>query len=156
LYVGDKKGRNPVAIPVNGYPFVTIQSRKGNFNSEYHSEPAEQIMRSLEQAEIDRNRRSNVLRRVDIEKSGCRDVKCLLTRFGGVRVESEGVFIRGGTTSSLQSPTSALIVVDGIAGAGNIDNIPIDDIEDITVLKDASIYGVRGANGAILINTRRK
>ena len=32
----------------------------------------------------------------------------------------------------------------------------LDDIENITVLKDASMYGVRGANGAIVIHTRRR
>ena len=153
LYIGDKKGRNPVAIPVNGYRFITIQSRKGNFDKNYHSEMADQIMRQLQQAEYNRNRRSNVLSRADIEKSGCRDVTCLLRRFGGVTVSNDGmVNIRNST--SLQSPTNALIVIDGIPG-GNINTVVVEDIEEISVLKDASIYGVRGANGAIVIRTRR-
>jgi len=154
LYIGNKKGKNPVAIPVNGYRFITIQSRKGNFDKDYHSEMADQIMRQLQQAEYDRNRRSDVLSRADIEKSGCRDVACLLRRFSGVTVGANSIVIRG--TSSLQGPivSGALIVIDGVAG-GSINDVAIDDIEEISVLKDASIYGSRGANGAIVIRTRR-
>lgn len=51
---------------------------------------------------------------------------------------------------------SALIVVDGIAGR-QLDNIDANDVESVTVLKDASaaIYGAQGANGVILITTKR-
>ena len=50
-----------------------------------------------------------------------------------------------------------LIVIDGIPG-GNMDILNPDDIENISVLKDAassSIYGVRGANGVILVTTKK-
>src|SRR5690606_32899037 len=50
-----------------------------------------------------------------------------------------------------------LIVVDGIPG-GNLNILNPDDIESISVLKDAassSIYGVRGANGVILVTTKQ-
>jgi TonB-linked SusC/RagA family outer membrane protein len=50
-----------------------------------------------------------------------------------------------------------LIVIDGIPG-GDMNIINPDDIESISVLKDAassSIYGVRGANGVILITTKK-
>jgi TonB-dependent SusC/RagA subfamily outer membrane receptor len=154
LYIGDKKGRNPVAIPVNGYRFITIQSRKGNFDKEYHTDMADQIMRQIQQAEADRNRRSGVMGRAEIAKSGCRDVACLLRRFSGVTVGNNAVIIRG--TSTLQGPAvnNALIVIDGIPG-GSIDSVMIDDVEEISVLKDASMYGSRGANGAVVINTRK-
>ena len=154
LYIGDKKGRNPVSIPVNGYRFITIQSSKGNFNKDYHSDMADQIMRQLQLAEADRNRRSNVLNRADIEKSGCRDVNCLLSRFSGVTVGNNAVIIRGTSTIQGQNTSGALIVIDGIPG-GNISTIAIQDIEEISVLKDASMYGSRGANGAVVISTRR-
>ncbi|MEB0248740.1 MULTISPECIES: TonB-dependent receptor [unclassified Mucilaginibacter] len=59
-----------------------------------------------------------------------------------------------------RSGANALVVVDGIplGDAGNIKQVNPDDIESIEVLKDASsasIYGSRGANGVILITTRR-
>jgi TonB-linked SusC/RagA family outer membrane protein len=50
-----------------------------------------------------------------------------------------------------------LVVIDGIQ-AGSMDILNPDDIESISVLKDAassSIYGVRGANGVILITTKK-
>jgi TonB-linked SusC/RagA family outer membrane protein len=52
---------------------------------------------------------------------------------------------------------AALIVVDGVANRDGIDRIDPNDIETITVLKDASaaIYGAQSANGVILITTKR-
>ncbi|CAL1518776.1 TonB-dependent receptor [Chitinophaga sp. MM2321] len=49
-----------------------------------------------------------------------------------------------------------LVVVDGVADRG-LDRIAAEDIESITFLKDASaaIYGVRAANGVILVTTKR-
>lgn len=63
--------------------------------------------------------------------------------------------IRGqGTFAGSSDP---LIMIDGIE-AKNYNNLDPNEIENITVLKDASataVYGVRGANGVILITTRR-
>ncbi|HSJ68261.1 MAG TPA: TonB-dependent receptor [Anditalea sp.] len=50
-----------------------------------------------------------------------------------------------------------LVVIDGVPG-GNLNILNPDDIESISVLKDAassSIYGVRGANGVIVVTTKR-
>ncbi|KEO71687.1 SusC/RagA family TonB-linked outer membrane protein [Anditalea andensis] len=50
-----------------------------------------------------------------------------------------------------------LVVIDGVPG-GNLNILNPDDIESISVLKDAassSIYGVRGANGVIVITTKK-
>lgn len=68
------------------------------------------------------------------------------------------VRIRGG--SSLQGSNSPLVVVDGfpLGDAGNLQEINPADIESIEILKDASasaIYGSRGANGVIIITTRK-
>nr|WP_067058709.1 TonB-dependent receptor [Mucilaginibacter sp. L294] len=59
-----------------------------------------------------------------------------------------------------RSDANALVVIDGIplGDAGDIKQVNPDDIESIEVLKDASssaIYGSRGANGVILITTRK-
>lgn len=65
--------------------------------------------------------------------------------------------IRG--TRSVEASNEPLIVVDGIVDAINdLNDINPEDIESISVLKDASstaIYGARGANGVILITTRQ-
>ncbi|RYY56824.1 MAG: TonB-dependent receptor [Chitinophagaceae bacterium] len=52
---------------------------------------------------------------------------------------------------------SALIVVDGVANRDGLDRIDPNDVESITVLKDASaaIYGAQSANGVILVTTKR-
>ncbi|HLU89153.1 MAG TPA: SusC/RagA family TonB-linked outer membrane protein, partial [Cyclobacteriaceae bacterium] len=61
--------------------------------------------------------------------------------------------IRGNSTLGNNSP---LIVVDGIVGR-DINTLQPENIESITMLKDASaaIYGASGANGVILITTKR-
>lgn len=63
-------------------------------------------------------------------------------------------WIRGIGTFGANS--SALVLIDGLEG--NINDIDPADIESFSVLKDASataVYGVRGANGVVLINTKR-
>jgi len=157
LFVADKKGQNAVAIPVNGNHFLTIQSLKGDFNTKYLSTPDEQFLRQMQQAEYDKKKNLNTLSREDIVNSGCRDVLCLLKRLSGVAVFGEKVTVRG-SISSLQGSSDPLIVLDGIVVGSefSLSTIAVDEIESITVLKDASMYGVRGANGAILINTHRQ
>lgn len=64
--------------------------------------------------------------------------------------------IRG--TRSLGAGNDPLIVVDGIPFDGSLNDINPDDIVSTQILKDASataIYGSRGANGVVLINTRK-
>ncbi|HSV88174.1 MAG TPA: SusC/RagA family TonB-linked outer membrane protein [Bacteroidales bacterium] len=59
---------------------------------------------------------------------------------------------------SLSASNDPLIVLDGIPFPGSLNDISMDDIESVEVLKDASatvIFGSRGANGVILINTKR-
>lgn len=63
------------------------------------------------------------------------------------------IFIRGKATTNSAAP---LILVDGIESS--FSNINPEDVEQMSVLKDASataVYGVRGANGVILITTKR-
>lgn len=66
------------------------------------------------------------------------------------------VRIRGG--NSINSGNEPLYVVDGIIGAGDLNSLNPADIASIEVLKDASstaIYGSRGANGVVMITTKR-
>lgn len=62
--------------------------------------------------------------------------------------------VRGG--GSITGDNTPLFIVDGFP-VESISDIPASDIEDMTVLKDASstaIYGSRGANGVILVTTK--
>ena len=94
---------------------------------------------------------SNVSKALDGQVAGVQ------TTSGSGQPGSEAtVAIRG--FGSISASSSPLYVVDGIAYSGSISAINPDDIESITVLKDASagaLYGARGANGVIVINTKR-
>jgi len=79
-------------------------------------------------------------------------------RFPGVTVDgasgSYRVFIRG--TQSINSNNEVLFVVDG-SPAANVSGLYPCNIKSIDVIKDgmASMYGTRGSNGVILIETKR-
>ncbi len=96
----------------------------------------------------------------------------LVGKIAGVNVTTSGGSATGGATirirggSSLSASNDPLIIVDGvyldntgIGGVGNmLSTINPNDIEDFTVLKDASataIYGSRASNGVILITTKK-
>lgn len=77
-------------------------------------------------------------------------------RGGGPGSDGASLFIRGVGTFS-DSPREPLLVVDGVPDR-SINNIDPEDIESFTILKDATataVYGTRGANGVILINTKK-
>jgi len=89
-------------------------------------------------------------------------MSALQGKMSGVQVVNSGapgagptVKIRG--VGSIGDYASPLYVVDGVF-VDNIDFLSSSDIEDLTVLKDASaaaIYGVRAANGVVLVTTRK-
>ena len=63
-----------------------------------------------------------------------------------------------GTAIQIRNMGNPLYVIDGVpADAGQFNQIGIGDIEDISILKDASaaIYGLRAANGVILVTTKK-
>lgn len=72
---------------------------------------------------------------------------------------SAGTSIRIRGTRSINASNEPLIIVDGVMDAvADISEINPDDIESISVMKDASstaIYGSRGSNGVILITTKK-
>ncbi|SHF71704.1 TonB-linked outer membrane protein, SusC/RagA family [Mariniphaga anaerophila] len=77
-----------------------------------------------------------------------------ITRSNSEPGASATIRVRGITTISDSNP---LIIVDGVP-VSNINDINPNDIQDISVLKDAasaSIYGARAASGVVLITTRR-
>ena len=88
--------------------------------------------------------------------------EALQGRMAGVYVENSGV--PGGTikirvrgSNSVNKSNDPLYVVDGIVRESGLDGLNPDDIKSIQVLKDASstaIYGARGANGVVLVQTK--
>lgn len=89
----------------------------------------------------------------------------------GVPGSGSQMRIRG--TSTITGNAQPLVVVNGVPFSGNMDidfatatdqeyadllNVNVDDIEDITVLKDAAstaMWGSKGANGVLLITTKK-
>ena len=74
----------------------------------------------------------------------------------GAPGSSSTIRVRG--ISSINAGNDPLIIVDGAPFDGDMNNIAPSDIESMTVLKDAAsnaLYGARGANGVIMITTKR-
>ena len=75
---------------------------------------------------------------------------------GAPGADNGSMYIRG--ISSLYSSTDPLIIVDGAPYYSSLTNIATDDIESVTVLKDAAsaaLYGAAGAAGVILVTTKK-
>lgn len=77
-----------------------------------------------------------------------------VTRSGEPGSDFSEFWVRG--ISTFGASSSALILIDGVEG--NLNNVDPSDIESFSILKDASataVYGVRGANGVVVITTKR-
>lgn len=108
---------------------------------------------------------ATVVKSEQIEKKNPSEVsKALAGEVAGVQVvttsgqpgTSASIRIRG--IGSVNSSTAPLYVVDGVPYDGDVSAIDPGDIASTTVLKDAtatSLYGSRGANGVILITTKK-
>ncbi|WP_205461791.1 TonB-dependent receptor [Mangrovibacterium lignilyticum] len=73
-------------------------------------------------------------------------------------IPGQGMSIRIRGQASISAGSDPLYVVDGFPITGDISNINPDEIENITVLKDASstaLYGSRAANGVVMITTKQ-
>ena len=79
-----------------------------------------------------------------------------LTNTSGQPGTSPEIRVRG--FSSLNAGNSPLWIVDGMPYSGDLNNLNPNDIESMTVLKDAAsnaLYGARGANGVVMITTKK-
>ncbi len=107
---------------------------------------------------------SNVKAEKLLNKSSVNVGQALSGKAAGVEIFENGgdpdgkirIRIRG--DNSINSSNDPLYVVDGVIGVSGIELLNPGDIESLEVLKDASataIYGARGANGVIMITTKR-
>ncbi|MFA5554963.1 MAG: TonB-dependent receptor [Phycisphaerae bacterium] len=79
-----------------------------------------------------------------------------LTSDDGAPGATSSIKIRG--FSSLNAGNDPLIILDGAPYSGDLSNLNPNDVESMTVLKDAAsnaLYGARGANGVIMITTKK-
>ncbi len=96
---------------------------------------------------------TNILKRLEGVTSGL----AFNRGWGNQTVNSQtGINIRG--VGTINGPLDPLIVLDNFIFEGSIDNINPNDIDNITILKDAaaaSIWGARAGNGVIVITTKK-
>ncbi|MDG1398162.1 MAG: SusC/RagA family TonB-linked outer membrane protein [Polaribacter sp.] len=105
----------------------------------------------VDNANIEAKAVSNVAQALIGEVSGV-----AVTRTNGRPGSGATIRIRG--FSSIEGNSAPLYVVDGVPFSGDINAINPNDIASTTILKDASataIYGSRGANGVVLITTKK-
>ena len=96
---------------------------------------------------------TNILDRIIGQSSG---VILNVGKTNGNPQSTTGISIRG--LGTINGPLDPLIVVDGFIYEGNINNINPFDVQDISILKDASaasIWGARAGNGVIVITTKK-
>ena len=93
----------------------------------------------------------------DVSKALDGQVAGVMTTSGGGQPGS-GAEIRIRGFGSINASNAPLLVVDGVPFDGDLNSINSNDIASMSVLKDASagaLYGARGANGVVLITTKR-
>ena len=108
---------------------------------------------------------AGVVRSDDIGKVQSSNIsKALTGKVAGVQMTTSsgqpgsGADIRIRGFGSLNAGNGPLWVVDGMPYSGDLNNLNANDIESMTVLKDAAsnaLYGARGANGVIMVTTKR-
>lgn len=162
---------NPTEVTLRGRNFVTIDLYPTEFTSYFKDvEGLGGTQRSASLVNgfnsMDQLDKSPVLSADELMKSFGGDVRSV-TR-SGVSGVGASLFIRG--LNSINANAQPLFVVDGVVWnslydaesihggffSNTLDNIDVNDIQSISILKDGtSIYGSKAANGVVLITTKR-
>lgn len=150
--------KEEAAIPVQDLKEIVIKLEKKNYIiydgiNEYKRE-YKKILRM--------NTSTNILTHEQIAKLSANSIYDILKgTLPGVQVSDgtngQQISIRGGNSFNLN--TEPLFVVDGIQYENSADvdaSISINDIEKIEVMKDGGAYGMKGANGVIIITTMKR
>ena len=105
----------------------------------------------IKSEDLEKRITSNITKALDGQVAGV-----MTTSGTGQPGEGASVIVRG--YGSINASMTPLYVVDGIPFDGALSSLNPSDIESMTVLKDASsgaLYGARGANGVVLITTKK-
>jgi TonB-linked SusC/RagA family outer membrane protein len=153
-------GMESLEIAVDGRTTVDVTLRSANIGVDevvvvgYGVQKRSDITGSVTSVPSDRLEKlpvTNLMHAIEGSTAGLN-----VTQTSSVPGSSGTMQIRG--INSINANTSPFIVLDGIPFFGQTNDISPSDIESIEILKDASavaIYGTRGANGVILITTKR-
>ncbi|MCK7559353.1 carboxypeptidase-like regulatory domain-containing protein [Chitinophaga sedimenti] len=155
-------GFDPITVPVNGQAYIKIEiSPTATMINEvtvvhtgYQDIPAERATGSftkIDSKTLSQQVGPNILNRLSGVASG------VLFSKEGVNPKSKlNMFVRG--QSTINGPGDPLIILDNFPYEGDINNINPNDIESITILKDAaaaSIWGTKAGNGVVVITTKK-
>jgi len=142
---------NQTVINISLVEDITTLSEVMIYSTGYEQLPKERATGSFAKADnelVNRKVSTNVLDRLEDVTSGL-----IFNRAGSV---TDAISIRG--RSTLFANANPLIVIDNFPYDGDLSNINPNDVESITVLKDAaaaSIWGARAGNGVIVITTKK-
>ena len=147
-------------IPVNGRGRISVQLAPESTQLEetifvaYGTQKKSSFTGSastVDKEKLDSRPLTNVSKALDGQVAGV-----TVTSGTGQPGSGASIVIRG--FGSVNASNTPLYVVDGIPYDGALNSISPQDIESITVLKDASagaLYGARGANGVVMITTKK-
>lgn len=148
----------PVSDVTKGQVTIRLEYARDNLeevivNTGYQQLPKERATGSFEVIDnelFNRNTSENVLERLDGRVPGL-----IINKGFHTSSQEPDISIRG--ISSIESSTQPLIILNSFPYKGSINNINPNDIETITILKDAaaaSIWGTKAGNGVIVITTK--
>ena len=146
IFVVPASGMSFIKIVIHEDKFMTTEAREEILDTGYGQTPKSRSTSG-----------SAVISGDELRQTGQNDIlQALAGKVPGIRIVylSDGtqtVSMRGGTSPTLDN--SPVFVVDGII-VENLRYVNINDVQQVTVMKEASIYGARGANGAILVKTK--
>lgn len=151
-------GYSAKEIPVENKPILNLQLERGNQELQqvivvgYGTQRREQMIGSVAQISGE-ELQDRPVTQLSNALAGQMPGVTVIQRTGQPGVSGGTINVRG--VGSFGATSGALVIVDGIPGALN--DIDPNDVETISVLKDASsaaIYGARAANGVILVTTK--
>ena len=148
-----------LTFPVSGYNFIKITLKDDDYNYDWVQAKDEIIQIGYGTEKRERSSSgSEVISGDDLRRSGNDILSALAGKVAGLRIlfnadGSVGVTIRGASSTQDGANNSPLYIVDGKI-VDSFDFVNINDVDQVTVLKDGGMYGTRGANGAIEVTTK--
>lgn len=150
IHILVKKRKYPYIIPVEGRKSMKIFLADENPRVEQDEELVNFGYGFVKRREYTGT--SNGITGEELLRTGRRDImSALVGKVPGLNITPSGVIIRGET--SLIGSNEPLYIVDGNI-VTSFNGINLNDVDHVEVLKDGSIYGSRGANGAIMVFTK--
>jgi len=148
-----------ISFPVSGRNFYKIVLKDADYNYDLVQAKEEIINIGYGTEKRDRSSTSSsVISGDELRRNGNDILQGLVGKVPGLRIifnadGSVGVTMRGGTSTGDGANNAPLYLVDGKT-VDSFNFVDINDVDKVTVLKDGSMYGTRGANGVIDVTTK--